>query len=122
VIGPEASVSVSGNVQVFGTNGHETVEVLSGNVTLDTSFSKGGDDGRLRRGRDRIHRACLWQQCHPRYPYDLELRIPISLVGTSLHFADGDRTLSFDTAASAVKIGDQVIGTTPVHLLADAFA
>ncbi|MGV3482394.1 MAG: M10 family metallopeptidase C-terminal domain-containing protein [Sphingobium sp.] len=121
VIGPEASVSVSGNVQVFGTNGHETVEVLSGNVTLDTSFSKGGDTVVFDEAATGFT-ARVFGSNVILVSDDLELRVPISLVGTSLHFADGDRTLSFDTAASAVKIGDQVIGTTPVHLLADAFA
>ncbi len=121
VMGRGESVAVSGNVDVFGTFGHETLEVLGGRVQLGASFNAGGDTVV-------VHEAATDFTARVSGSYaillseDLELIVPIGTAGATLRFADGDRTLLYDFAMAAVKIGDQTIGSTPVSLIADGFA
>lgn len=118
IVGAGASVSISGDVSVFGTDAHETLDIIGGDVRL---FGKGGDTLILPEAATSFT-ARIQGSNAILVSGDLELSVPIDLASTTLRFTDGDRALLFDITASAVKIGDQVIGTTPIHLLADGFA
>jgi len=121
VIGAGGSAAVSGNVDVFGTRNHETVEILGGKANLDGSFGTGGDVVILHEAATSFTARVLGSYVILTSE-QLELRVPIGTIGATLHFTDGDRTLLFDTVAAAVKIGDQVINTSSISLSAESFA
>ncbi|MBY8825879.1 M10 family metallopeptidase C-terminal domain-containing protein [Sphingomonas colocasiae] len=118
VIGAGESVSVSGNVEIFGSRGQETIEILGGRANLDGSFSAGGDIIIVNEAATSFT-ARVAGSLAVLVSDDIELLVPIGIVGATLRFADGDRILIYD---GAVKVGDQAIGSTPIHLLADGFA
>jgi len=121
VLGAGGSAAVAGKVDVFGTRGQETLEVLGGRANLDGSFSTGGDVIIL-------NEAASGFTAHVSGSYailvsdDIELLIPIGVVGATLRFADGDRSLLYDSSVAAVVIGHQSIGATAVQLTVDNFA
>ena len=115
-----AGVSAGGKIDIFGTASPEPVSLLSGDITLDPSFNRGGDVISF----DQPATDFLANRSGSSVFLDsatTDALIPVGTAGTTLSFTEGDdRTLLFDTGISAVTIGTQQIGFDPVALAAAA--
>jgi len=100
--------AVGGWGDVFGSNGYQDITILrgSGKVTLDGSFSRGGDIVRIS-GTAADFTILLAGSSAIVAGGATEIGIPVGIVGTALVFDDGVRTLVFDSVAQQVKIGSQ---------------
>ena len=108
---------MGGEVDVFGTDGQETVTALSGRIAFDPSFNQGGDTVLLDQRAftftaTRMGSSVLLDSAK------LDLIIPVGSSDITLGFASGrdDRSLTYDEALATVRIEDQPIGLTPVAL------
>lgn len=111
-----AEVTLDGDYRVFGTNGLERINWLSGDIVLDPSFARGGDlltfDQAASGFTARLSGANVILQSTGG-----SLTIPVGEAGTTLDFPGADdRTLLFNGAN--VLIGDQAIGTNASALAA----
>jgi hypothetical protein len=113
-----AGAAAGGRVDIFGTASAEPVSLLSGDITFDPSFNKGGDTISFDQPAtdflaSRVGSSVLLDSA------TTDARIPVGAAGTTLAFAEGDeRTLIFDFGVGSVLIGEQAIDTTPSALMA----
>ncbi|MEZ5735967.1 MAG: tandem-95 repeat protein [Novosphingobium sp.] len=99
---------IGGSGQVFGTAGFQDIAVLdvSGTVTFDPSFNKGGDIVRL------AGDAGDWQVVQSGSSAifsdgDTFVQLPVGTTGMAVVFDDGVRSLRYDTGEASMKIGAQ---------------
>ncbi|MFD1786634.1 beta strand repeat-containing protein [Sphingomonas floccifaciens] len=105
------AASASGTGTVFGTRGSlQDVTVLDapGRITFDPSFNDGGDRVRLS-GAASSYTAVRNGSSIVLSDGDSEIVVPVGTAGIDIHFADGIRSLVFDTSANAMKLGSQTI-------------
>lgn len=112
-----SDTSAGGIINIFGTNASESVVVVSGEATLDPSFSKGNDSVFL------VQPASAFMASRVGSTVILDsgnttVRIPIGTSGMTVSFDGDDRTLAYDTLLGSVVIGEQQISTTPSALMA----
>lgn len=115
----DGRVSASGTVDVFGTTGDELVTLLSGILTFDPSFNRGGDtlafdemagDFLVSRNGSSVFLDGT----------DTDALVPVGAAGATLVFGNGEdmRTVLFDTVLPGIVISGQVIGSDPIQLTA----
>jgi hypothetical protein len=114
--------TASGTETVFGSiSGAETVTVGSGGkISLDGSFNAGGDTVVLS-GAAGDYSVARSGAAVTLTSSTESVTIPVGTTGATVRFADGDRTLVLDAAASAVKLGAQVVGTTAAGVTPGTF-
>lgn len=110
---PGEDVDVGGDLTIVGTrSGGEVITVLRGTILLDASFNAGGDTVRLpddaafftaRQLGSSVIIAGL----------GVSVTIPVGTTGLTVNFNDVSRTLLYDLAAGAIKLGDQFVTATP---------
>lgn len=110
--GSEVAVGGSFNVNISGSNDGDHVIFKSGKATFDASFNRGGDVISLSANAGEVTASLSGSSVHlksigPHAYFDL--MIPVGVVGLTLDFADGERTLVYDRAQDHFLIGDQVI-------------
>ena len=106
---PGEDVDVGGDLTVVGTrSGGEVITVLRGTITLDPSFNAGGDTVRLPDDAA-FFTVKLIGSSAILSGLGLSVSIPVGTAGLQVSFNDISRTLLFDTATSAVKLGDQLV-------------
>lgn len=101
---------VGGYGTVFGTNGFQDITVLDGpaSIAFDGSFARGGDVLRLS-GNAGDYSASLSGSNVMLTAENFAISIPIGTAGLPIVFADGIRTLVYDTGLGGVRIGAQMI-------------
>lgn len=101
---------VSGHGAVFGTNGFQDITVLEGpaSIILDGSFARGGDVLHLP-GNAGDYSASISGSNILLIADGFAIAVPIGTAGLPIVFADGVRTLVYDTGLGGVRIGAQVI-------------
>jgi Ca2+-binding RTX toxin-like protein len=103
-------ITVSGNVNIFGTSGAQSVKILNndGSIVFDPSFNLGKDVIEFEQTKSafvgRISGSNLLLS-----DGDTQIIIPIGTKGAALKFADGSSTLIYDTSSGKVLLGDTVI-------------
>lgn len=109
-------VAAAGNLTVYGTAGDEEVSLSGkGKITLDASFNGGGDTLVLS-GEASFYSALRVGSSVVLSSADGEVTIPVGTKGLTLDFADGDRTLVYDSVLAAVTLGGQTIASVQVGL------
>lgn len=122
VITPGGAATIGGDIEIFGTNiGKETLEVRSGDIRLDGSFARGGDVIILDELSGDFDARLIGSIVEMRSA-DTALLVPVGTVGITLRFIDGERTMAYDAAIDAVRIGDQIVGTSMISLVGPAHA
>lgn len=110
-----ASVDVGGDIALFGTSGHEHVQYLYGDLTLDPSFNRGGDTiaipGQAADFSARLAGSTAMLQSELG-----DVAIPVGTVGMTLAFGSDERELVYDNVDAVVLIGDQVVTATTAQL------
>ena len=112
------SASAGGKIGIFGTASTELLSLLSGTISLDPSFNKGGDIISFNLPAtdflaSRVGSSVLLDSA------TTDALIPIGTTGTTLTFTDGDdRYVLYDSTIPGVLIGDQIITGTPSALMA----
>lgn len=111
--------TVGGAGTVFGGTGLQDITIAdtAGDVVLDVAFNRGGDIVRLpgKASEFLIHveaSAVVVEKD------DLSVIIPYGSVGMPIVFEDGARTLVYDAALQAVRIGSQVVGENAAQISA----
>lgn len=113
-MGKDTSVTVGGQYNIIGTNGHEHVTWLSGNLRFDASFNRGGDILTVY-GTAGEFSAYRLGGSVVLVGEEGTASIPLGSVGMELEFAGDDpadpdvRVLRYDENTGNVVIGDQVI-------------
>lgn len=113
-----AGAEIAGRIAVLGTGAAERVTTTDGHIQLDPSFNKGGDHLFIAAAAStftatRQGSSVLLDGAN------LEVLIPVGTTGMTIEFAGGDdRVLLFDPSTGGIRLADQVIGTTPVSLIA----
>lgn len=116
----EESVSVGGNVMVYGTAGVESVLVVGkGKITFDPSFNKGGDILSIpysasEVSAQRAGSAVLLKN------ENVQLTVPVGTIGATINFSGDTRSLKF--ADGAFKLGQSSVTAdlTPVNQIPSA--
>lgn len=114
----DGAISVSGKVDIFGSSGNELANLISGELTLDASFNRGGDTITLEElatefTATRSGSSVVLEGA------DTQALVPVGTAGATLIFAGDDaRTLLFDTGLPGITIAGQEITTDPVQLAA----
>jgi len=104
------SVVVSGRMDLFGTNGTESVVLLGGDISFDASFNRGGDTIVFPLEAATFFASVTGSQVRVENT-GLAAQIPVGMVGMSLVFTDATHTLRYD--GINVLIGAQIITNTP---------
>ncbi len=101
--------SVGGNGLIYGTSGNQDISILSGALTFDASFNKGGDIVRFGGAAASyvVQRSGSSAQIISD-PSTIAV-IPVGTIGLDTGFADGARKLVF--ASGGFKIGGQSFST-----------
>ncbi|MCB2073915.1 MAG: cadherin-like domain-containing protein [Novosphingobium sp.] len=112
---------IGGSGSVFGTEGFQNIMVLDvpGTVTFDPSFNRGEDIIRL------TGAGAQWEVIQSGSSAvfsdgDTTAVIPVGTEGILVGFEDGFRTLRFDPAESAMKIGGQTVTAELAQVTAPA--
>lgn len=112
--GDDLAIGVDAGGRVFGTAAGQLVTVAegAGAITFDPSFNRGGDGIRL------FGSASDWLvmasgSSAQLISGDTVVTIPVGSSGLALGFADGVRTLRYDTERQTAVIGDQRFSDTP---------
>jgi Ca2+-binding RTX toxin-like protein len=116
ILSPGAEISIGGKVQVIGTgSSKEYVEVISGKLSFDPSFNKGGDVIDLPGNPNNW--AATRSGSSMVFTQDLDnIVIPLGTTGTDIAFDNDTRSLVY--AGGQFKIGAQSIeGNGPTTLL-----
>jgi len=102
--------SIAGKGNIFGSNGFQDITILDApvSISLDGSFSRGGDILRLPGNAD-AYSIALAGSYAMLTDGDTTIAIPVGVVGLPIVFADGVRTLVYDSVAASVKIGAQAV-------------
>ncbi len=110
----QETVSVGGNVTVYGTLGSEAVSIAGGGqITFDPSFNKGGDTISLAKSASnytaqRSGSSVLLKSS------DNTISIPVGTVGATVDFAGDKKTVIF--ADGAFKVGSEISTATASKL------
>jgi phosphoribosyl-AMP cyclohydrolase len=110
--------AIGGNGLVYGTSGYQDIKVLSGAVTFDASFNKGGDIVRFDAAASSYTVARAGSSAQINAGTDLSAVIPIGTIGTVTSFSDGVRKLVF--ANSNFALGGQTFSTSATTISAAA--
>ncbi|MDT0576964.1 hypothetical protein RM533_12380 [Croceicoccus sp. F390] len=105
-------ITVGGNdINVIGTNGDdEVITVLSGNVTLDSSFAAGGDTVELAGEAETYSARISGSRVILTSSTGTTISIPVSPNGITVDFGgDDSRVLKVDTDTNTVVFGDQTL-------------
>jgi len=118
LLSTDSQVTAGGNLEVFGTAGADRVTVLSGEVSLDPSFNRGGDTVIL--PFDAIDFSAVRNGSQVVLTGEgIDLTIPFGRAGLDIVFAGSDeRTLLVDTTQGTILLGNQEIGLDPIQLAA----
>lgn len=109
ILFPDADVTVSGKVNIFGTNAAgDHLTFLGGKAVLDGSFAKGGDTLSLS-GSAKDFSAYILGSNVVLTSSNVSVTVPIGVAGLTLEFDGDERTLRFDVGSASVRIGDQSI-------------
>lgn len=111
----EAEVVAGGNLDVFGSNLAERLELVLGDMRLDPSFNRGGDSLLFALGATGYTAARQGSSAVIRGG-DLVLTVPVGTAGTTLDFDGDGRMLLYETQSGQVLIDDQPITATPTVL------
>ena len=110
--------AIGGNGLVYGNSGYQDIKVLSGTVTFDASFNKGGDIVRFDAAASSYTVARAGSSAQINAGTDLCAVIPIGTIGTVTSFSDGVRKLAFDNSNFA--LGAQTFSTSATTISAAA--
>lgn len=102
--------ALGGRGSVFGTLLHQDIQVMDqpGQIGFDASFNKGGDTIRLPGNASQW--AVFTSGSNAIFiDGDTSVLVPFGPVGAAIVFADGTRTMRFDTASGNLKLGAQVV-------------
>ena len=95
---------------IFGiTAPGEVMTVVDGTIVLDASFNAGGDTVVLAGQCRQVISAILSGSFVTIAGGGISISIPVGLAGLTVDFADGDRSLRYDTTAGQVMLGDQPV-------------
>lgn len=113
------AAAIGGDHTVIGTNEAERVTAISGKLTLDASFGRGGDVVALEKSIDDFAAVRVGSTIKL-LAQGVEVAIPVGTTGLELEFTEGSRTLRYDTALERVMIGNQPIAfeLTPLAAIA----
>lgn len=111
---------IGGNGTIIGSNGGEDIKLIAsqpGNLSFDTSFNRGNDVVRLPGNASayaisKVNSSAIITDGSHSYT------VPFGDAGTDIAFADGVRTLRYDTASNRFLIGTQVVGATAASIVA----
>ncbi|MBV1917762.1 MAG: tandem-95 repeat protein [Sphingomonadaceae bacterium] len=113
-----SEITLGGDYAIFGTLGAEVIHYLSGDMTLDGSFNRGGDILHLPEAAS-AYSAYFIGTSLVLTSSDGDITIPVGINGMTLDF-DGDaRVLKIDTDADAIVIGEQEITGTSANSATD---
>jgi Ca2+-binding RTX toxin-like protein len=110
---------IGGHGAVLGTNGNQDISLLDvrGDISLDPSFSRGGDIVRLA-GDAASYTIARLGSSAVLEDADSSVTIPVGSVGMTIVFADGARTLIYDAASASMKIGEAQFSSSAVEITA----
>lgn len=116
------NVTVGGkSVYVIGTSAGEEVNVVSGHIVMDASFSAGGD--KIVLPGDATQYTAQVEGSRVLFTnaeLNISISIPIGPVANTISLADSAHDLVIDPVAGQVLLGGQVVDATP-RPLTDAF-
>jgi len=118
-LGEGASVTLGGDISVFGSNGADRVTVVKGSVGLDPSFNKGGDTIVLGGGASSFDARSSGSAAIIAGA-NLTLTAPLGESGLHVQFTDGARTLRHDGVLQTAMFGSQTVGSAFTDLEATA--
>lgn len=124
IVPDSGAATVSGSATVFGTRaGLQDVTVLDmpGQVVFDPSFNAGGDRIRLS-GTASSYTVTRSGSTIFLNDGDTAIGIPVGPKATDIVFADGVRALTADVVNGTVRVGGQLVTTSPSPLMAEASA
>lgn len=101
--------TVGGNGQIFGSSGFQDIRILSGTLTLDASFNRGGDIIRLPDAASSYSIARSGSSAQISNA-GLTANIPVGTTGLATIFADGVRKLVFSDGN--FNLGSQVFSAS----------
>lgn len=110
--------AIGGNGLVYGTSGYQDIKVLSGTVTFDASFNKGGDIVRFDAAASSYTVARAGSSAQINAGTDVSAVIPVGTAGMVTSFSDGVRKLVF--ANSNFALGAQTFSTSATTISAAA--
>lgn len=110
--------AVGGNGLVYGTSGYQDIRILSGTVTFDASFNKGGDIVRFDGGAGSYTISRTGSSAQISAGTNLSAVIPIGTFGLATTFADGVRKLAYTN--NNFTLGGQVFSTSVASITASA--
>jgi hypothetical protein len=111
----DAEIVLGGNYHVFGTVGEQHVVWHSGNITLDQSFSRGGDRLTIDNAAEQFTATVSGANAVLTWGADRRASIPIGEQGIEIAFnpagsaASDVRVLRYDPDSKHVLLGDQAI-------------
>ncbi len=108
--------SIGGNGLVYGTAAFQDISVLSGAVTFDASFNKGGDVVRFDGAASAYTVLRSGSSAQIGAGGSLTATIPIGTAGASASFSDGARKLAF--VNGSVTLGGQTFSTSAAAIAA----
>ncbi len=117
-----AAATVQGTGTVFGANGSTqqvTVRDLPGTITFDGTFNTGGDRIILA-GNASNYTVARAGAAVTISDGDTRIVVPVGLGGADIVFGDGVRSLSLDTTAGVVRLGNQTVGSSAAAITAPA--
>lgn len=115
--------SVSPGGLIAGTTAAQDITLLesAGVAVFDSSFNRGGDIVRLA-GAAGEWKVSLSGSQAVLSSAITDVFVPIGTAGMAIVFEDGVRTLRYDSATSAAKLGTQAIGAAPATISAPSQA
>lgn len=110
-LSPGAQLTLGGRQSVFGTVQAEQITHLSGDLTLDASFNRGGDTLIL---AQTVSDYVAWRSGSSivLQSDDSTITVPVGLAGSTIDFAGQPLNLYFDTATGHIRLGDRSITAT----------
>lgn len=112
--------AVGGNGTVFGTAGVQDITLLSGALTFDASFNRGGDVLRFPGPASAYTIARDGSSARIGSAAGVSAAVPVGVTGLFQSFADGARQLAFSDGS--FRIGRQVFGNVATAITAAAGA
>ncbi len=110
--------ALGGNGLVYGTGGFQDISILSGNLSFDASFNKGGDIIRFPGAAASYTVARSGSSAQIISGSQAAATIPMGTVGTVTSFGDGVRKLVY--TAGSFSIGGQPFSSTNENIAAAA--
>jgi Ca2+-binding RTX toxin-like protein len=106
--------AIGGNGFVFGTSGYQDIKVLSGTITFDASFNKGGDILRFDAAASSYTVLRAGSSAQINAGSNLSAVIPVGTAGMAASFSDGVRKLVF--SGGNFTLGAQTFSTSSASI------